>query len=61
MLFWPIFHCGMEIGKEVITTLKIFINHSFVKHPNSMVWVVCMLTAHNCPKMKKSIPDMSLP
>ena len=43
MLFWPIFHCGMEIGKEVITTLKIFINHNFVKHPNSMVWMVCML------------------
>ena len=25
MLFWPIFHCGMEFSKEVITTLKILL------------------------------------
>ena len=43
MLFWPIFQCGMEIGKEVIATLKIFINDNFIKHPNSMVWMVGML------------------
>ena len=43
----------MEIGKEVITTLKIFINHNFVKHPNSMIWMVCMLTAHNWQKWKR--------
>ena len=30
----------MEFSKEVITTLKIFINHNFVKYPNSMVWKI---------------------
>ena len=32
------FTAEMEFGKELITSLKILLNHNFVRYRNSMVW-----------------------